>query len=173
VTLVPDRSFEDFVHEALPLLTRYARALTGEVHSADDLVQASLVKVSGAWRRVRQDGNPMGYARTTLFRTFVSWRRLRRHRDTALEPDGLLRAEPGFTAVEQRLMLRRALAGLPRLQRAVLVATYITDEPDDVIAEMINRTPSTVRSLRRRGLVAVRAALGATTLAGATHNGEE
>jgi RNA polymerase sigma factor (sigma-70 family) len=170
---VPEPSFDDFVHEALPVLTRYARALTGEVHSADDLVQSSLVKVSGAWRRIRHDGNPMGYARTTLFRTFVSWRRLRRHRDTPLEPAGLVGPDPGFTAIEQRLLLRRALATLPRLQRAVLVATYITDESDEAIAELIGRTPSTVRSLRRRGLTAVRAALGQTALAGAQRTGEE
>jgi RNA polymerase sigma factor (sigma-70 family) len=159
---VPESSFEEFVRAALPVLTRYARALTGNVHAADDLVQSTLVKVAGAWRRIRADGNPLGYARTALFRTFVSWHRLRSWRDAPLELFDRPAPEPGYDSVDARIMLREAMAALPRLQRAVLVATYLDDEPDDVIADLIGRTPSTVRSLRRRGLIAVRAALGVT-----------
>src|SRR5688500_2464793 len=71
-----DTTFAEFVGESLPVLTRYAYALTGDVHAAEDLVQDTLVKLAGAWRRVRSDGNRLAYTRTVLFRTFVSrWRR--------------------------------------------------------------------------------------------------
>lgn len=41
--------------------------------------QDSLRWSSGAWRRVRHDGNPIGYARVVMFRTYVSrWRAKRR-----------------------------------------------------------------------------------------------
>ncbi len=155
-----DGSFEQFVRDSLPVLTRYARALTGDVHAADDLVQATLVKVAAAWRRVRTDGNPLAYTKTALFRTYVSWRRLRRHGDQPLELVDRPAAGDAYAAVEARLVVRDALTGLPRLQRAVLVATYLDDADDERIAELIGRTPSTVRSLRRRGLIAVRSALG-------------
>ena len=74
-----DQSFADFVGDSLPALGRYAYALTGDVHAAEDLVQDTLVKLSGVWSRVRRDGNPRGYARAVMFRTFVSrWRMVRR-----------------------------------------------------------------------------------------------
>src|SRR5262245_40328967 len=76
---VLDSSFDEFVEGHIAALDRYAYALTGDRHAADDLVQETLVRVAGAWRRVRRDGNPTGYATTVMFRTFVSiWRKKRR-----------------------------------------------------------------------------------------------
>jgi len=72
-------TFAEFAGTSLPALTRYAYALTGNVHASEDLVQDTLVKLAGAWRRVREDGNALGYARAVMFRTYVSrWRVLRR-----------------------------------------------------------------------------------------------
>jgi Sigma-70 region 2 len=77
--VVGDSTFERFVGDSLPALARYAYALTGNVHAGEDLVQDTLVKLAGAWRRVRHDGNPLAYARAIMFRTYVSrWRSLRR-----------------------------------------------------------------------------------------------
>lgn len=165
---MPESSFADFVGESLPSLSRYAYALTGERHASEDLVQDTLVKLAGAWRGVRRDGNPIGYARAVLFRTFVSrWRRQRRapvlhefHDEPA----------PGdqFQAVEARDALRRAMATLPRLQRAVLVLGYLDDMSDDEIAELLDRQPTTIRSLRYRGLHTLRKQLESHDLKEAT-----
>ena len=65
-----------------------------------------------------------------------------------------------YAAVDTRLQLRQALRTLPKMQRAVLVATYLQDFSDDEIAHMLGRAASTVRSLRRRGLKTLSAALG-------------
>ena len=155
-----DRSFEELVCEMLPALRRYALALTGDPDVAEDLVQDALVRVAGAWRRVRDDGNPSGYLTTTLFRTYVSWWRVRRRRGVPLAlVDDVPVSRDSYAAADARLLLRGALASLPRLQRAVLVGSYLEDLPDAEIAELIGRTPSTVRSLRRRGLATLRAAL--------------
>jgi RNA polymerase sigma-70 factor (sigma-E family) len=157
---VADRSFEEFVAGTLPQLSRYARALTSDRHAAQDLTQETLVKVAGSWRRVREDGNPLGYATTVMFRTYVSWWRARRRRPDPLTlVDEPVAVTDGYATVENRLVLRAALAGLSRLQRAVLVATYLDDATDEAIAELVGRSPSTVRSLRRRGLQALRSVL--------------
>jgi RNA polymerase sigma-70 factor (sigma-E family) len=152
-----DPTFEAFVGESLPALSRYAYALTGGRHASEDLVQDTLIKLGGAWRRIEKDGNPLGYARTVMFRTYVSrWRVLRRR--PADEPyQERPSTDGGFATVDLRDELRRALATLPRLQRAVLVLGYLDDLPDDSIAELLQRQPSTIRSLRRRGLMALRA----------------
>lgn len=153
-----DSTFAEFVGESLPALTHYAYALTGDAHAAEDLVQDTLVKLAGAWRRVRSDGNPLGYTRTVLFRTFVSrWRRR-----GPLMQEYEEKPAPGdqYVAVDARDALRRAMASLPRLQRAVLVLGYLDDLSDDAIAILLDRRPATVRSLRHRGLQALRTQLG-------------
>lgn len=156
-----DSSFDEFVAGHVAALDRYAYALTGDRYAADDLVQETLVRVAGAWRRVRRDGNPTGYATTVMFRTYVSWWRRRRRAPDPLE----LVADPvsetdAYASVDARLTLRRALRHLPPLQRAVLVGTYLRDHDDKEIAEMIGRSPATVRSLRHRALKALSDAIG-------------
>ena len=151
-----ESGFARFVGESLSALTRHAYALTGDRHASEDLVQDTLVRMAGAWRRIDKEGNPLAYARTVMFRTYVSgWRRRRRR--PVWEPlvEASAAGDP-YQGVDVRDSLRRGLADLPRLQRAVLVLTYLDDLPDDDIAELLNRRPATVRSLRIRGLQALR-----------------
>ena len=152
-----DTSFDSFVRAQLPSLTRYAVALTGSRHGAEDLVQETLVRVLGAWRRIRTDGNPAGYATTVMFRVFVSSRRTRHKAPPTVEltfdPPA---ADDRYGGVDARLTALRNLASLPRLQRAVLVATYLDDHSDDQIAEMIGNSVVNVRQLRHRGLKSLR-----------------
>jgi RNA polymerase sigma-70 factor (sigma-E family) len=167
---VPDPSFEEFVRANLAVLGRYAYALTGNRHAAEDLVQDTLVRLATAWRRVRADGNPQAYARTAMFRLYVSrWRALRRR--PADELPELPDPRSGFADVETRDALRRVLASLPRAQRAVLVATYLDDAPDEVIARLLGRQPTTVRSLRLRALRALRARFDADRGTEVRHGG--
>jgi RNA polymerase sigma-70 factor (sigma-E family) len=163
---VVDESFDEFVRAYISTLDRYAYALTGDRHRADDLVQETLVRLAGAWRRVRRDVDPGAYARTVMFRTHISlWRRWStRPEATALTTDPPAVRDP-YAAVDARLTLRVAVRRLSRLQRAVLVATYLDDSPDDEIAALIGRSASTVRSLRHRALKALRADLGIPGLA--------
>lgn len=151
-----DQSFEEFVHASLPALSRHAYALTGSADRGEDLLQDTLLKVARAWRRVRRDGNPMAYARTTMLNTYLStWRALRR-RGTTVEY-GDTRAGPDeYQQIDARDALRRALGALPRDQRVVLVLGYLDDLTDDQIATELGRKPSTVRSLRRRALQTLR-----------------
>src|SRR5688572_15604198 len=155
--VMPDPKFEDFVGDCLPALSRYAYVLTGNVHAGEDLVQDTLVKLAGAWGRVRREGNPLGYARAVMFRTFVSrWRVLRRQPKFEVYQDSAASSDQ-YAEVDARDELRRAVASLPRLQRAVLVLGYLDDLPDEEIARLLERRPATIRSLRSRALAALRA----------------
>jgi len=157
-----DGSFEEFVRGHIGALRRQASVLAGERHAAEDLVQETLIRMAGAWRRIREDGNPVGYANRVMFRAYVSsWRALRRRpRTVELTVDPHASGDD-YATVDSRLLLRQALTKLPRLQRAVLVATYLQDATDDQISVLIARAPATVRSLRRRGLATLSAAIGA------------
>jgi RNA polymerase sigma-70 factor (sigma-E family) len=151
-----ESAFEQFVGASLPALMRHAYALTGNVHAGEDLVQDTLVRMAGVWRRIDEDGNPLAYARTVMLRTYLSrWRSLRRR--PVLQPL-VETAAPGdaYANIDERDSLRRGLAELSRMQRAVLVLSYLDDMADEDIAELLNRRPATIRSLRFRGLQALR-----------------
>ncbi|MDI1462578.1 SigE family RNA polymerase sigma factor [Catellatospora sp. KI3] len=168
---MPDHSFDEFVRATLPTLRRYAYALTGSAAAGDDLIQDTLVKVAGAWRRVHRDGNPTAYARTAMLNTYLSAWRLRRNRPQ-LVPLDVDRAGPdSYATVDLRDQLRRALASLPRDQRAVLVLGFLDDLSDDQMAAMLSRRPATVRSLRARGLAALRGQLAVQPVGGGTRAG--
>jgi DNA-directed RNA polymerase specialized sigma24 family protein len=91
-----------------------------------------------------------------MFRTYLSrWRSLRRRH--VLQPLVEAVAEgDAYANVDVRASLGRGLADLPRLHRAVLVFTYLDDKAGEGIAELLNRRPATIRSLRFRGLKALR-----------------
>ncbi|MBO0870530.1 MAG: sigma-70 family RNA polymerase sigma factor [Micromonosporaceae bacterium] len=148
--------FEQFVRESLPALMRHGYALTGDTHLAEDLVQDTLVRLAGVWRRVDREGNPLAYARMVMFRIYLSrWRSLRR-RPAAQQLVELPAPGDPYAGVDDREALRRGLMALPRLQRAVLVLGYLDDMGDEQIAALLDRRPATIRSLRFRALQALR-----------------
>jgi DNA-directed RNA polymerase specialized sigma24 family protein len=118
------------------------------------------------WRRIDKDGNPLAYARRVMLRIYLSrWRILRRRPVQQPLVETAAVGDP-FATVDIRDSLRRGLAQLPRLQRAVLVLTYLDDLADNDIAELLDRRPATIRSLRFRGLQALRDRFGADDPAG-------
>jgi RNA polymerase sigma factor (sigma-70 family) len=60
-------------------------------------------------------------------------------------------------AVADRDLLMRALAGLPKRQRTVLVLRYYSDLPELEIADVLGCSVGTVKSQASRGLARLRA----------------
>ncbi len=149
-----ETTFDEFLRQALPGLARYAHVLAGDRHAAEDLLQDALVKAMGAWPRIRQDGNPVGYVKTIMARTHVSW--WRRRRPTVAISDDLSSRDAALAGVEHRDELRRALATLSPLQRTVLVLGFLDGADDAEIAQLLHRRTTTVRSLRHRALQSLR-----------------
>ncbi|WP_460515174.1 sigma factor, partial [Flindersiella endophytica] len=82
--------FVEFASGRSTQLFRSAYLLAGDWHLAEDLVQTTLGKLYASWRRVQNADNPVAYAHTVLFRTFVSHRRLRSNSELPSEqlPEG-------------------------------------------------------------------------------------
>jgi RNA polymerase sigma factor (sigma-70 family) len=57
-------------------------------------------------------------------------------------------------------LVRQALAGLPRQQRAVLVLRYCEDLSEAEVAEILGCSPGTVKTHAHRGMNALREVLG-------------
>jgi RNA polymerase sigma-70 factor (sigma-E family) len=152
-----DEQFARFVQARSAALYRYAYLLTGDPHDADDLVQEALIRLRGAWRRVRRRDDPTGYARTTIARLHVSvWRRRRRETVMAQPPE-LPADDPGYAQALRRHAVRQALATLPPRQRAVIVLRFYENQSEQQIAEILGIAPGTVRSQAARALDKLRA----------------
>jgi RNA polymerase sigma factor (sigma-70 family) len=140
--------FADWAREHTTPLFRRALILTGDWHQAEDLVQETLTRVYGRWKRIDLDQNVAGYAMRTLFHVFISDRRSRRGEVglSDVVPD---RQESGRDH-EIRMDLARVLARLSPQERFVLVARYLDDLSVEEVATMLNRTRSWVRTTAHR-----------------------
>ncbi len=154
--------FQAFVAARSAHLYRTACLLTGgDTHLAEDLVQETLVRMCLKWGKRRQIGNPSGYAQTTMVNVFISGKRKRSNgeRPSALVHDPA-RAAPAGTDVDLRLTLIDALAGLPEIDRAVLVLRFWEDRSVEDTAAALKLNANTVRSRSFRALGRLRELLG-------------
>lgn len=148
-------AFDAFVRARHHALLRYGTALTGDPHSAADLVQDALERTGLAWARVHQQSDPEGYVRRVMAnRNISTWRKLRRERLVSAPPEGAYEDKP-----TDRLMWD-SLASLPRRQRTVLVLRYYEDLSEAEIARVLGIAPGTVKSQASKGLATLRASLG-------------
>jgi len=152
-----DPELERFARDHSGALLRLGLALTGNRHDAEDLVQTALMRTALRWGSV-QDPSP--YVRRAMVRLHLNWRvRLRARLSAEPLPD--LPAPPVDS--DTRLVVWRALAGLPPRQRAVLVLRYYEGVADHEIAALLGCRESSVRSLARRGLAAMRPLVAAAS----------
>lgn len=167
-----ETAFREFAATRSPSLMRLAVLLTGDHQLAEDLLQTTLTKVYVAWGRIRDPGAAHAYARRVMTTTYTSWWRRRSFGERASDPHGPsvaddhhAHADPAI-AVIQRDELRRLLAELPRVQRAVLVLRFFEDLSVDETARALQLNPGTVKSHTSRALAQIRIDLGQASLTG-------
>jgi RNA polymerase sigma-70 factor (sigma-E family) len=160
-----DAEYSEFVAARLSSLQRLAAALCDDWQRADDVVQATLVKLYVHWGRAQSARHPDAYARAILVREFIQDRRsswVRRVLLSSKVTDSPA-AVPDHDAV---LDLRAAVATLPARQRATLVLRFYCDLSIDQSAVILGCSAGTVKSQTARGLEAMRLALGPAHAAG-------
>jgi len=156
-----DEGFAAYVRERGDHHLRVAVLLTGDWHAAEDLVQASLVKLYRAWPRIDTAADPDAYFRRIMVNTHRSWWRARWRRETpAAELPESVSGDDLADRQALGALVRQALARLPRQQRAVLVLRYCEDLPEAEVAELLGCSPGTVKTHTHRGLRALRELLG-------------
>jgi RNA polymerase sigma factor (sigma-70 family) len=140
---------EDFAH-CLPRLRRYARALTGDRHAADDLVQDTLergwTKLS-LFSRLDRGGRLDRWLLAIMHNVFVNQYR---SRPPAAEPLDELYAEPAARPTQEDGLavsdLQRALGGLPAEQREVLLLVALEEYSYAEAADIVGVPVGTVMS---------------------------
>ncbi|HSU03764.1 MAG TPA: SigE family RNA polymerase sigma factor [Nocardioides sp.] len=151
-----DVEFAEYMHARQAALMRTAYLLTGDRHSAEDLVQTSLAKLYLAWDRVQDRGSIDGYVRRIMVNENNStWRRAWKRREFASEtlPERQVVDEYDEGA---RGALWDLVQTLPRKARAVVVLRYYEELSEAETAEILGISVGTVKSQSSRALAALR-----------------
>jgi RNA polymerase sigma-70 factor (sigma-E family) len=154
-----DEEFVEFATASAARLQRAAYLLTGDRHQAEEIAQATLVRVYAAWGRVRR-GDPYAYARTVLANLVTDqWRRPMREYATETLPD---QEAPRDVAdeVTRRRWLIDALGTLSPRERSVIVLRHLLDASESAVARDLNMSLGTVKSLNSRALAKLRVTAG-------------
>ena len=126
--------------------------LTGNPHSAGDLVQTALGRSLRAWRLQRID-DPNAFVRKVMVNTYATWYRRQGLKEIVTpSPAGKTITEDASARIDDRHTVWRALLTLTPRQRAVIVLRYYEDLSEMEIAAVMGTSPGTVKSQSARAL---------------------
>lgn len=148
-----EAAFTSYVETAWPALVRAAVFLGAGAHEAEDLAQQTLVRCYGAWERVSSADNREAYVYRMLLNALRDQRRSRWWRDRRELPAGREAAADDRTeAVALADAVHRALAGLTKPNRDVVVLRYFVQLSEAQTAEALGIPAGTVKSRLSRAL---------------------
>lgn len=147
-----------FVAARRPTLYRTAYLLVGNVPDAEDLVQATLVRVIAAWDRIQRRDAPEVFARRVMVNLAASrWRRLKTYAAIAHRAATPARDEPDLAvAAVERDAMWAAIQSLPVRMRAVVVLRYYEDLSEIEIAAVLGCSTGTIKSQSSKALAHLR-----------------
>ncbi|MGW3556464.1 SigE family RNA polymerase sigma factor [Streptomyces sp. NPDC000963] len=142
-----------------------AALLLDDTASCEDVVQEAFIRVHSARKRVREPEKTLAYLRQTvvnLSRSALRRRILGLKLLSKPMPD-MASAEEGAYDQLEREDLIKAMRGLQRRQREVLVLRYFADMTEVQVAETLGISLGSVKAYGSRGMAALRVAMGATS----------
>ncbi|MFF4765169.1 SigE family RNA polymerase sigma factor [Streptomyces sp. NPDC001255] len=142
-----------------------AALLLDDTASCEDVVQEAFIRVHSARKRVRDPEKTLAYLRQTvvnLSRSTLRRRILGLKLLSKPMPD-MASAEEGAYDLLERDDLIKAMRGLQRRQREVLVLRYFADMTEAQVAETLGVSVGSVKAYGSRGIAALRVAMGAVT----------
>ena len=154
-----DAEFSAYMEARQASLLRTAYLISGDRHTAEDLVQTALAKLYLAWDRVEDRGSLDGYVRRVIVNENNSlWRRPFKRREHATDqlPERAAAAAPGG----RDDALWELVQTLPKKQRAAVVLRYYEELSEAETAEVLGVSVGTVKSQTSRALAALRTRSG-------------
>ena len=148
--------FRDYVAARQRALLRTARMLTGNQHTAEDLVQATLERVWPRWSRIVRDGDPDAYVRRVLINTYSTWWRRKWRAEAPTSELAEVAAPDAFAEADLADTLRRLLPTLTPRQKAVVVLRFYDDLSEAATAEALGCSVGTVKSQTSKALARLR-----------------
>ncbi len=152
------------IEAEIPRLRRYARALTRDVVSADDLVQDCLTRALGKLHLWQEGSDLRAWLFTILHNQYVNHirRAVREGATVALnETEPMLSRAPQQGKRLELRDLERAIAQLPEEQRSVVLLVGLEGMRYEEVAAVLDVPVGTIRSRLSRGREALRRLTGA------------
>jgi RNA polymerase sigma-70 factor (sigma-E family) len=165
-----DEDFSSYVAARQQALLRTAYVLTGDLHSAEDLLQTALAKAYLSWGKLRDPRAADGYVRTIMVNEHTSWwRRAWRRREQSTDDLPEPRADGGSAAagfggatVDQtqlageRDAMWTLVQSLPPKQKAAVVLRFYEDMSEAETARILGVSVGTVKSQTSRAVAHLR-----------------
>lgn len=154
-------SFEAFYEETHARLYTALCLVTGSRYEAEEVMQEAFVRVWERWDKVGLLETPKGY----LYRAAMNLVRSRSRRASlALRRTvGLVPRNDDLAAVEDRVVVARALRALTPSQRAAVVLISMFALPSEEAGRILDLKPSAVRTLAARARASMRDEVGELT----------
>ncbi|MFI2368569.1 SigE family RNA polymerase sigma factor [Streptomyces sp. NPDC018833] len=151
-----DEEFEEFYAHSVKHLVGQVYLMTGDLHEAQDVVQEAFVRGWARRSRLRWDGRPEAWIRTTAWRLAVSrWHgRGRAAAAWRLRHGELPGSAPAPDA--ETVALVAALRQLSERQRRVAVLHYVCDLTVEQVAAETGISAGTVKTHLSRARAALR-----------------
>lgn len=146
-----DDALVEFCRAQYPRLVGFLGLYCGSRAVAEELAQETLARVWRKWPKVHHLDRPDAWAQRVAINLANShFRRAVAERRARTRSGG--RADEHGPAVEDVLTVRRAVAALPRRQRAAVVLHYFLDLPLAEVAEHMETTVPAVKALLHRAV---------------------
>jgi RNA polymerase sigma-70 factor, ECF subfamily len=140
-------TFAQLVEAEIPRLRRYARAVSRDRDSADDLVQETLVRALEKAHLWQAGTNLRAWLFTLMHNQYVNIIRRSARQGRTVDPDRAQLVSPAAQHWPLELRdLERAIARLPRDQRETLLLVGLEAMKYDAVAEVCGVPIGTVRS---------------------------
>lgn len=151
-----DAEFAAYAEEAWGSLVRSAVFLGCRLPEAEDLAQTTLTRCYAAWDKVRAADNRDAYVYRVLVNSLRDSKRRRWWGEHATDqlpetPAGGVRRD-ATADVDTADAVHRAMAGLSKVNRDVVVLRYFAHLTEQQTAEVLGVPPGTVKSRLSRAL---------------------
>jgi RNA polymerase sigma-70 factor (sigma-E family) len=137
-------------------MMKTAYVLTGDRYRAEDLVQATLLRLLGYSAGLDPDRNVDAYVRRVMESIHASWWRTSWRREQPAYDLPLGAAPDDADRIVERARLDTALSTLPDGQRSVVVLRYLVDLSERDVATALGCSVGNVKSQAARGLERLR-----------------
>lgn len=146
-----DEALVEFCRAQYPRLVGLLGLYCGDRAVAEELAQETLARVWRKWPKVHHLDRPDAWAQRVAINLANShFRRLVAERRARSRSGGPV--EERLPAIEDVLTVRRAVASLPRRQRAAVVLHYFLDLPLAEVAQRMETSVPAVKALLHRAM---------------------
>ena len=155
-SLAESSELADFCEREYPRLVGTLALYCGNRDLAQELAQESLARACARWARVRRMDAPGAWVHRVginLANSHYRRRALERRVAAKLDPTPELVELPDS---DTGVALRRAVAGLPKRQRAALVLRYFSDLSIHEVADLMGSSEGNVKRLTHEAIASLR-----------------